>query len=78
MCKGHGRWTNRNLKVHKLLGEGAHLIIEAELVFANLVRCEDEIALPLLLPVHDDFVVGAGNLVVHIKGAARLYLVTVR
>jgi hypothetical protein len=40
--------TDSNLKVNKLLGERAHLVVEAELVFADLVCREDKVSLSLL------------------------------
>lgn len=67
--------TNRNLEVHHLVREGAHLIVEAELVFSDLVRSEDEIALPFLLSVQDALASGPSDFVIDIEGAARLHLI---
>jgi len=49
-----GVCAHGNLKVHHLVREGRYCIVEAEPVLANVVRREDEIALPLLLAFHDD------------------------
>jgi hypothetical protein len=67
--------TYGNLKIHKLVRERAHFIVEAELVFAALVRGEDKVALPLFLAVHHHLAPWPGDLVVNIEGAARLYLI---
>jgi hypothetical protein len=66
-----------NLKVHKLLGERAHLVVEAEAVLAHLVGREDEIALALLHPVEDDLLrpaigPGAHHGVINVERAAGL------
>jgi hypothetical protein len=62
----------RNLKVDKLLGVGAHLVVEAKLVLAHLLGGKDKVALPLLLALHDESVVGARHFVVDVEGAAGL------
>jgi hypothetical protein len=62
-----GTATYSNLKVHHLLGEGAHLIVEAEPVFSRIVRGEHEIALSLLRSIHDDLVRRSDNRVVDIE-----------
>jgi hypothetical protein len=66
--------TYRNLEVHELIGKSRHLIIEAEAVFANVVCSEDEVALSLLLALHDDTLAWADDGVVNIKGSSRLNL----
>ncbi len=66
--------AHRNLKVDKLLGVGAHLVVEAELVLAGVPRREDKVALPLLLAVHDVPPIGARDAVVDVEGAAGLHL----
>jgi hypothetical protein len=60
----------RNFKVNKLVGKRAHLVVEAEFVFATVVRREDEVALPLLLPIHNDLAARARHLIVNVEGAA--------
>ncbi len=35
--------AHRDLKIHHLLGKDAHFIVEAELVFALILDCEDRI-----------------------------------
>lgn len=66
--------TYGNLKVHHLLGECRHLVVEAELVFADALGCEDEVALALLVAVQDDLAAGRGHGEVNIEGAAGLDL----
>ena len=68
--------TYGDLEIDHLLGKRAHLIVEAEAVFAHVKRCEDKIALSLLGAVEDDFVCGADNRVVDIERASRLHLFT--
>jgi hypothetical protein len=70
------RRTYSDLEIHKLLCECAHLVIEAEPVFPDLQGREDEVALALLLAVHDDLVVGAGHLIIDIEGTTCLDLRT--
>lgn len=64
----------RNFEVNHLLGKSAHIIIEAEPVFARLLRRKHKISLAFLLGVHNDLVPGAHNAVVDIEGTARLDL----
>jgi hypothetical protein len=54
-------WTYSNLEVHHLLCKSAHLVVEAEPVFADIVRREDKVALSLLCAVEDDLFCGTGN-----------------
>lgn len=75
--QNHVSWgpgTDRNLKVDKLLAVRAHVVVEAERVLSNLVRRENEVALPLLLALHDDLVIRPCNDVVDIKGPSGLDL----
>jgi hypothetical protein len=67
-------WTDRNLKVDKLLCKGAHLVVEAELILAWFVGGKDEVALSLPLAVHDVFAIRASNLVVDIERSSGLHL----
>lgn len=66
--------TNGNLEINKLLGECAHLVVEAERVLANLVRREDEVALTLLFAVQDDLLVGGLHNIVDIERTTGLHL----
>ena len=66
--------TNRNLEVNKLLGECAHLIVEAERVVADPSSSKDKVALTLLLAREDDLAAGALDNVVDIERTARLNL----
>lgn len=59
MGKGCSDWdcgiAHSNFKVDKLLGERAHLVVEAKAIFANLVGRENEVALSFFGTVKDDF-----------------------
>ena len=44
----------RNLEIYYLVREGGDGVVEAESVFAGLCRCEDIVALSLLLAAEDD------------------------
>lgn len=68
------RCPYRDLEIHHLLRKGAHLVVEAEAVLALVVGREDEVTLSLFGAVQDYPVAGAGNCVVDVEGAARLYL----
>ena len=56
-----------DLKIHHLFGVGAHLIVEAELVFARFFRRKDGIDLSLLVVVHYDIAAGALDAVVDVE-----------
>ena len=47
-------WTYGNFKVYELVGNGRHVVVEAEAVFAGLIGGEDEVALAFLFAVEDD------------------------
>lgn len=64
----------RNLEIHHLLCKSAHLIVEAESVFALLFRREDEVALSFFLTFHDNLVIGTDHAVIDIERAASLDL----
>ena len=64
----------RDLEVHRLLRKGAHLVVEAEAVFARVVGREDEVTLALFGAVEDHLLVGARDGVVDVERAARLDL----
>lgn len=66
--------TYRNLKIHHLLREGAHLIVEAELVLPDLVRREHEVTLSLFCPIQYNLLAGAYHRVVDVERAAGLDL----
>jgi hypothetical protein len=66
--------TYSDFEIHKLLSERAHLIIEAESVFARLSRSEDEISLSLFRAIHNDLVPGSHHLVINIEGTSCLDL----
>lgn len=62
------------LKIHHLLRKRAHLIIEAEPIFTSLLCRKHRIDLSLVRVFHDDFSIRPVDIVVNIKGAARLHL----
>ena len=69
------RWaTYRNLEVDHLLGKRGHLIVEAECIFADALRGEDEISLAFLCSVEDDLAARCGHGVVDIERSAGLDL----
>ena len=63
-----------DFKVDKLLCKCAHLVIEAESVFSRLARSEDEVALSLLFPIHDDLVPRSHDLIIDVERASCLDL----
>lgn len=68
MSVGHG--AHRNLEVDELVGDGAHLVVEAKLVVTDLVAGEDEVALALLLALRDDLARRGVDLEVDIERAS--------
>ena len=46
------KWTHCNLKVHSLVGESRHRVVEAESVLSDLRGCENKVALSLFLALH--------------------------
>jgi hypothetical protein len=72
--EGVGGFPYRDLEIDHLLCESRHLVVEAEAVFAFVVRREDEIALALLRPVQYRLLIGAYDGEVDIKGASGLDL----
>jgi len=68
------RGTYGNLEIHHLLGKCRHLIVEAELILADALGSEDEVALALLGAVQDDLAAGRGHGEIDIEGAAGLDL----
>ena len=59
-----------NLEIDHLLRKRAHLVVEAEPVLSRLFRREHGVQLAFLGALHDDLVVGTGDNVVDIEGAA--------
>ena len=68
------RATHRDLEVHDLLGKRAHLVVEAESVFANFVGGEDKVSLPLPIAFYDLVFVGPDDFVIDVEGTAGLDL----
>src|SRR3569833_1421660 len=66
--------TYSNLEVDVFIRIRAHLVAEAELILADVVGTEDEVALSLILTIQNDLARGAGNLVIDIERASGLHL----
>ena len=66
--------TYCDLKVDELLCPGTHLIVEAEAIFAHIIRREHKVTLFFLLALHDGAFLRSNDFIVHIEGATRLYL----
>jgi len=58
---------DHNVKVDELFGERAHIVLEADFVFANAVRCEHEVALTFALSGEQDTAVRVLDFKVNIK-----------
>jgi hypothetical protein len=57
-CFTSGLTLDNNVKVDKLVGERAHVILEAKGVFADCVGGEDKVTLALALAVNENLVIG--------------------
>lgn len=72
------RWgeesTYGNFEIDQLLRKRAHLVIKTKPVLPCLRSRKHEIPLPLLLVLHDDFLVRAHDAIIDIERAARLDL----
>ena len=68
------RGTYRDLKVHELLCPGAHLVVEAEPVLADIIRREHKITLLLLLALQNDTFLRSHDFVIDIEGSTGLNL----
>lgn len=66
--------TYSDLKVHHLLRKRAHLIVEAEPVFANVIRRKHKVTLALLGAIENDFISRADDRVIYVERTARLDL----
>ena len=64
---------DHDIEVDEFLGEGRHVVCEAEGVFTDGVCGEDEVALPLTGAVEEKFVVGILYVEIDVKGASRLH-----
>ena len=69
---------HHDVEIDELLGERAHVILEAEGVFADMVGSEDVVTLALAYAVEENLVVGILHLVVDIEGASSLDLYSIR
>ena len=61
---------NHDVKVDEFLGEGGHVVLEAESIFANSVGSEDVVALTFTNAIEKDFVIGILYFKVDIEGAS--------
>lgn len=66
--------TYGNLEINQFLRKRRHLVVEAEAVFTDGLRGEDEIALALLCVLHDDLLARSDDGVIDIERAAGLDL----
>ena len=66
--------TYGNLKVDDFVRVGAHVVVEAELVVADLLGGEDEVTLALLGAIEDDLLLRPRHFVVEIERASGLHL----
>ena len=80
LCRWLAAWLalDHNVEVDELLGEGGHVVLEAEGVFADVVGSEDVVTLALAYAVKENLVVGILHLVVDIEGASSLDLDSIR
>lgn len=69
-----GHATYGDLEVDKLLGKCTHLVVEAELIVADLLGSEDKVALTLLGSIENDLVARSRHNVVDIKRTTGLDL----
>lgn len=69
-----GFGLHHDVEVDELLGEGGHVVLKAEGVFARSVGREDIVALPLALAVKDDLLARIFHLEVDVKRATGLNL----
>ena len=69
---------DHDVEVDELLGERAHVVLEAEGVFADVVCSENVVALALAYAIEEDLVVGVLHLVVDVEGTTSLNLQSVR
>jgi len=56
-----------DIKVDELLGQGGHVVLEADGVFANCVGCEDVVALTFFFAGEEGFVVWVSDVVVYVE-----------
>ena len=61
---------NHDIKVDEFLGEGGHVVLEAESIFANGVGSQDIVALTFTNAIEEDFVIGILYFKVDIEGAS--------
>lgn len=59
--------TYSDFEIDKLVGDSAHLVVEAERVVTDVVASEDKVSLALLLAIRNDLARGPGDLEIDIK-----------
>ena len=64
----------RDLKVHYLICERAHFVIEAESIFSRLFCRENRVHLPLKSVAHDLLLIGSSDFIINVEAASRLDL----
>ena len=69
-----GLALDHDVEVDEFLGEGAHVVLEAEGVLSWCVSGEDIVALAFALAVEQDLVIGVADLEVDVEGATGLHL----
>jgi hypothetical protein len=62
-----GPATDHNVKVDKLFCNGRHIVLKAERILSQVVRCQDVVALSLLLSVQDDHFPGVFYVEINIE-----------
>jgi hypothetical protein len=67
-----------NLEIDQLFSKSAHFVVEAKSVLADLVGCEDKVALTLLGTIEDNLLIsavasGSDDRIIDIKRSTRLY-----
>lgn len=59
--------TYSYFEIDKLIGDGTHLVVEAERVVTNIVASEHKVSLALLLAVGDNLARGSSDLEIDIE-----------
>ena len=62
-----GFTLDHDIKVHQFIGEGRHVVLKTESIFANCVGCKDEVSLSFSFSVEEDFLVWVLDIKVDVK-----------
>ena len=65
-----GLALDHDVEVDELLGQGGHVVLEAESIFADSVGSQDVVALTFTNAIEEDFVIGILYFKVDIEGAS--------